>query len=90
MLERRRHRGIEVIIYQEAAGLPRRFIPVSWTNLAEPDPWLDRSGDRSPFRLPDLLQLVALIREVSCQEDFAESVKRIPPKKSESRRGRNR
>jgi Family of unknown function (DUF5372) len=78
-LERHRFWGVDVIVYREAAEPARRFIPVAWTDLAEPDPWRDVCGGRSPFRWPDLLRLAALIRELTCQEDFAASGKRISP-----------
>lgn len=78
-MERHRHWGVEVIVYREAAGQPRRFIPVAWTDLAEPDLWADLCGGRSPFRWPDLLRLAGLIRDLTCQEDFAVDDKGISP-----------
>jgi hypothetical protein len=78
-LERHRQWGVDVLVYREAAEQARRFIPVAWTNLAEPDPWGDLCGRRSLFRWPDLLEMVVLIRELTRQEDFAASGKRISP-----------
>jgi hypothetical protein len=78
-LERHRQWGVDVLVYREAAEQARRFIPVAWTDLAEPDSWRDLCGGRSPFRWPDLLAMVALIRELTCQEDFAVRGKRISP-----------
>lgn len=93
VLERRLQWGINVVIYREEPGQPRRFIPVAWTDLAEPDPWGDSSG-RSPFRWPDLLRLAELVRELGCQEDFAGGDKRILPNQgsspTRSRRTHNR
>lgn len=77
-LERRRQQGVDIFIYREAPGQPQRHIPVAWTSLAEPDPW-ESTEVRSPFRLPDLLELAALLREMSCQRDSAAHVKKIPP-----------
>jgi len=78
-LERRRQWGVEIVVYREAAEQPRRFIPVAWTDLVEPDPWSGASEGRSPFRWPDLLRLVELVRELSCQGDFAAGGKEISP-----------
>lgn len=78
-MERHRQWGVDVLVYREAAEQARRFIPVAWTDLAEPDPWGDLCGGRSPFRWPDLLAMVALIRELVCQEDFAVRGKGISP-----------
>ena len=37
-------------------------LPLSWTSLAPPDPFRERSAGRAWFRLEDLLCLVALAR----------------------------
>lgn len=76
-LERRRQKGVDILIYRESEGQPRRHIPVSWTDLGEADPWTGFSASQSPFRWPDLLQMAALIRELDCQGDFAGGVKEI-------------
>jgi len=78
-LERHRRWGVDVLVYREAGELAQRLIPVAWTDLAEPDPWGELGGGQSPFRWPDLLAMVALIRELDCQEDFAADEKRISP-----------
>lgn len=79
-MERHRQWGVDVLVYRETAEQARRFIPVSWTDLAEPDAWKDLCGGRSFFRWPDLLEMVVLIQELSCQDDFAEHGKEISPK----------
>jgi uncharacterized protein DUF5372 len=78
-LERRRQWGVDIVIFRESAEQPRRFIPVAWTDLMESDPWVEVSGGRSSFRWPDLLRLADLVRELSCQGDFAVSGKEISP-----------
>lgn len=40
-------------------------IPVSWTSMATPDPFVAVAQGRSLFRIEDLLALVALVRELS-------------------------
>jgi hypothetical protein len=44
-----------------------RTLPVSWTSLAAPDPFVVIAQGRSVFRMTDLLQLVRLVREVRQQ-----------------------
>ena len=39
-------------------------LPLAWTNLRSPDPYLDMEGEHSPFRIEDLLQLSDLIKEI--------------------------
>jgi hypothetical protein len=39
-------------------------IPLAWTNLRPPDPYLDMEEVHSPFRVEDLLQLSDLIKEM--------------------------
>ncbi|MDE2789961.1 MAG: DUF5372 family protein [Paracoccaceae bacterium] len=40
-------------------GLQR--MPMSWTSLAPPDPFVETSAGRSPFRVRDLLALSDLV-----------------------------
>ena len=89
-LERRRQSGVDIVIYREAAGQPQRHIPVAWTDLAEPDPWVDSSKDSSPFLWPDLLQAAALVRELGCQGEFAGVVKEFSPDQKSGRPQRHR
>lgn len=39
----------------------QRSLPVGWTDETEPDPFVEFAAGRSPFRVQDLLALVALI-----------------------------
>ena len=39
-------------------------IPLAWTSLAPPDPFVVLSADRSPFRLEDLIELAQLVRRI--------------------------
>ena len=36
-------------------------MPMSWTSLAPPDPFVETSAGRSPFRVRDLLALSDLV-----------------------------
>ena len=47
-------------------GTPGRheWVPVAWTNLGPPDPWLDIAAGRCLFRVEDLLRLADLIARV--------------------------
>jgi hypothetical protein len=36
-------------------------IPLAWTSLARPDPFVVLSAGRSPFRLEDLIELARLV-----------------------------
>ena len=40
------------------------WIPVAWTSLGPPDPWIDIAAGRCLFRVEDLLRLVDLIARV--------------------------
>jgi len=46
-----------------------RTLPVSWTSLAAPDPFVAIAQGRSAFRLTDLLQLARLVRELGAQPE---------------------
>ena len=39
-------------------------MPLAWTDLDSPDPFITLSAGRSPFRLTDLVQLAKLVKEV--------------------------
>ena len=44
----------------------RQFsLPVSWTDAAEPDPFVTMAAGRSPFRFADLVELRRLIDGLS-------------------------
>jgi hypothetical protein len=56
-----RHNWGEEILYyrnQEGKLIP---VPARWTDRVPPDPVVDISAGRSPFRLEDLLELVRLV-----------------------------
>ena len=61
-VERMRGWNDEWVAY-EYQGSPGR-VPVAWTTLAEPDPFLVVAAQRSPFHINDLLRLAALIRSL--------------------------
>ncbi len=39
-------------------------IPAQWTSLFPEDPWVSMSTNKSYFRVPDLLELIQLIKDV--------------------------
>ena len=41
-----------------------RFLPVRWTNLAAPDPFVLTAAGRAYFRLEDLIRLAEQMREL--------------------------
>ncbi len=41
-----------------------RSVPICWTDLAPPDPYLSLGGGRSRFRVEDLLALAELIEGI--------------------------
>ncbi len=45
-----------------------RSLPLSWTDLAPPHPYLTLGRGRSRFRVEDLLELSQLLRGTSCLE----------------------
>jgi hypothetical protein len=60
---RRRYWGDErLVFYDDQHALAS--IPLAWTSLAPPDPFVLLSAGRSPFRLEDLIQLAQLIHRV--------------------------
>lgn len=62
------------MFFHEPGQQRLRSLPASWTDVAEPDPFVVLARGRTPFRTADLLSLVALLRELSARErqaDFA-------------------
>jgi hypothetical protein len=51
-------------------------LPLSWTSLACPDPFRERSAGRAWFRVEDLLGLVTLTQAIRhpCEEGRADDV----------------
>jgi len=58
-----RNWGDERVHYLNEDG-QSRYMPTSWTDIAEPDPFTIVSSGRSVFRTVDLLSLVKLVREL--------------------------
>ena len=42
-----------------------KSLPISWTSLAAPDPFVTMAAGRAAFRLTDLVALVHLIRDLT-------------------------
>lgn len=51
-----------VFYYDDAGALAA--LPTTWTDIAEPDPFVTMAGGRACCRVSDLLRLAALIAEV--------------------------
>ncbi len=75
LLERRTTWGEDRVYFHDEAGQLRR-LPAAWTSAALRSPFEVLAGSRSPFRVADLLQLVALI------------ARQRPPQAPETSRGK--
>ena len=51
-----------VFFYDEHRAL--LSIPLAWTSLAPPDPFVVLSSGRAPFRIQDLIELAGLLRRL--------------------------
>ena len=58
-------------LYLEVAPEQIERLPVAWTSLRPPDPWIDVAAGRSLFRVEDLLRLVDLIASVGAEASDA-------------------
>lgn len=70
------------MFFREPGQVRLRSLPASWTDVAEPDPFVALARGRTPFRIRDLLSLVALVDELAARErqaDFAGPDKEIMP-----------
>ena len=52
-------------VYYVNAEDQLKSLPISWTSLATPDPFVTMADGRAAFRLTDLLALVYLIRDLT-------------------------
>lgn len=74
----------------------QKSLPRSWTDAADPDPFVEMAMGRSPFRVEDLGALVDLVGQhlaaglsKDCKANSATSVRRNSPhKKVQTRRKR--
>jgi hypothetical protein len=64
LLDRRNTWGEDRVYFHDDVGRLRR-IPAAWTNAVVADVFAAVSGGRSHFRIPELLELVALIARQS-------------------------
>ena len=62
MVARSREYGEERVYYRDQNGR-MRFLPVRWTSLAAPDPFILAAAGRAYFRLEDLIRLAKQMRE---------------------------
>lgn len=62
------------MFFHEPGQQRLRSLPASWTDVAEPDPFVVLARGRTPFRTEDLIALVALVHELA-----PESVRQISP-----------
>jgi hypothetical protein len=63
MVARSREYGEERVYYRDQNGR-MRFLPVRWTSLAAPDPFILVAAGRAYFRLEDLIRLAEQMREL--------------------------
>jgi hypothetical protein len=63
MVTRSREYGEERVYYRDQNGR-MRFLPVRWTSLAAPDPFILAAAGRAYFRLEDLIRLAEQMREL--------------------------
>ena len=59
-----RHNWSEDHVYFHDEDGRLRIVPAAWTSLVAADPVVVLGGGRSPFRVADLLELLALLRKV--------------------------
>jgi hypothetical protein len=52
-------------VYYVHAEDELKILPISWTSLAAPDPFVTMAAGRAAFRLADLLSLVHLIQDLT-------------------------
>ena len=62
MIERKKTWGEDRILYINEKG-EMLLIPTSWTDAAEPDPFITVSQGRSPFKFNDLLELTKILKD---------------------------
>ena len=60
MVTRRPHWGEDRVIYRSPEG-HLASLPARWTSLVPDDPVVVLSSGRTPFRVADLIELVALV-----------------------------
>jgi hypothetical protein len=61
-----RHWGDERVNYYDSGS--EASIPIGFTDLRHPDPFVVISGDRALFRVGDLLELVRLVEALKQKE----------------------
>jgi len=76
--------GEHRVFFREPGEERVRSLPVGWTDVEGPDPFLVLSGGRTDFRVDDLLALVRLLEEIGqrCHDDSAAGVSPIMPTRS--------
>ena len=84
-VEVRQSWGEDRVFFFDDEGV-RRSLRRAWTDAGDPDVFVALAAGRSAFRVEDLLVLVELVdglrglgEVAGCKEDFAASVKGIPP-----------
>jgi hypothetical protein len=61
--------GEERVFFSEAQTHKLRSLPLAWTNLALPDPFLVVADGKAVLRWRDLQQLAQFLRQTQNQED---------------------
>ncbi len=62
LIQRLRNWHEERVRFRDERGERAGSLPLSWTSLAPPDPFRERSAGRAWFRVEDLLALSELVR----------------------------
>ena len=68
MIEYRHAWGEERVYFLDSSGQMQR-LPAAWTDVAGEDPFVAVAAGRSPLRVEDLLQLVALLDRLRMGEE---------------------
>jgi hypothetical protein len=63
LVAQNREYGEERVYYRDQDGR-LRFLPVRWTSLAAPDPFVLAAAGRAYFRLKDLIRLAEQMKEL--------------------------
>jgi Family of unknown function (DUF5372) len=63
LVAQNREYGEERVYYRDQDGR-MRFLPVRWTSLAAPDPFVLAAAGRAYFRLEDLIRLAEQMKEL--------------------------
>ena len=64
----RQNWGEDRVYFHDKSG-KLTSIPAQWTSMFPQDPWISMPNDNSYFRVPDLLELAHIIKDIGCASD---------------------